>query len=420
MKKFNLIKIVVSFSLLFSMLNLTIVKAVENMTLMRNDQLTDKYFDSEKDDYFVTNNINSLQFDFSNNYNNLKLDGDLNADFIGSVESISTEKCQGFVGFYEGELEDGTFLSVSVTYSDNKMLAALTVGYMGDEWFGTTYFGETSEKIKQIDDVYSKKFITQNQLNEKQSIEVEELDELRVLDNYSTKSTTSIDVETRLKGSSNATIEDSHKKSHTIGRLNVYHSNELSNEGQTLVYAKVNTARSGVRDYISAQGYNTTAIFIVPTQFDISIKSNDAKLYSSVNAYKPENNKKSFSLPIPYINSSGNFATVTLSITTSSTTVTEGFSSGAESENYFTWVMKKLGGWGQTEFDGTSSTKAGMCPKVEYVYQGNDSSVNKTFTCTGKIKYNIVYYPDPEEDTQKTLSIQTNQMKVDSTIKIVP
>lgn len=112
---------------------------------------------------------------------------------------INADTCSGFVGFYEGELEDGMLLSISLTYSDNKMLAALTVGCIGDEWFGTAYFGETSDNIKQIDDALSKSFISENKLNAEQTVK---LNEDTVQQSFTRA--TSVDADTRLKGTATA------------------------------------------------------------------------------------------------------------------------------------------------------------------------------------------------------------------------
>lgn len=124
--------------------------------------------------------------------------------------------------------------------------------------------------------------------------------------------------------------------------------------------AKINTNRSGVLNYLASEGYNTTAIYIVQVQFDISIKSTDSKLVSVTNDYLPQNNKTTFNLPVPYADASKNISFTNLSIVTSSTVLTTGYSSGASDINQFTWVLKKTGGWSQTEFDGDSSSSKGM------------------------------------------------------------
>ena len=407
MKKIWLIKIGISFSLLVSMLNFTTVKASGNMTLLRNDLLTSQSFEMEDDSYFITNDISTLNFAFLSNYSILQLSGDLDVDLTGDIESINTDTCSGFIGFFEGELEDSTPLSINLTYSNNEMLAALTIGYIGDECFGTTYFGETSDNIKRIDDAFSKSFISENNLNYEQTVELNE----NALQQSSVRAT-SLDGDTRLQGSTSASQG---------GYLSVYHSNETIPHGNMNTTAKVNTNRNGVRTYLSGKGYNTTAIYIVPVQFDVSIKSSDSKLVNVNNAYTPQNNKTTFTIPIPYVNKKGEISVNTLSIVTSSITVTTGYTSGAYDINQFTWVLKKTGGWGQTEFDGNSSSSNGMACKVTFSYQGSASSVlTKNLTCTGKIKYYVIYYPDPEDDTQKTLTLSTSQMTVNTSVDIVP
>ena len=407
MKKFTLLKIVVSFLLLLSMLNLTTVQASENMTLLRNDQLTSRSFEKDGDSYFEANDISTLNFAFLSNYSILQLSGDLEAHLSGNIEEINTDVYSGFVGFFEGKLEDGTLLSINLTYSDNELLAALTVGCMGDEWFGTTYFGNTSDKIKQIDDAYSKMLISQNQLDEEQSNEIDN----KQNDNLARSTSTSI----KFQGSTCASTGG-----YIIGQLSVFHADELKANTVMNTTAKVNTNYSNVRSYLGNQGYNTTAMFIVPIQFDISIKSNSYRIEATSSGYSPLNNVKKFSISIPYTTSSG-ISTKTISITTERTTVTEGTSSGVINPNQYTWVLKKLTGWGQTEFDGNSSSNKGMATRVTYSYQATTSStVTASIAFTGKIKYSVVYYPDPEEDTQKTLTLSTAQMSKTTSVKLVP
>lgn len=100
--------------------------------------------------------------------------------------------------------------------------------------------------------------------------------------------------------------------------------------------SKINTNRSGVLNYLAGEGYNTTAIYIVQVQFDISIKSTDSKLVSVTNDYLPQNNKTTFNLPVPYADASKNISFTNLSIVTSSTVLTTGYSSGASDINQFT------------------------------------------------------------------------------------
>lgn len=38
---------------------------------------------------------------------------------------------------------------------------------------------------------------------------------------------------------------------------------------------------------------------------------------------------------------------------------------------------------------------------------------------SGQIKYKIVYYPDPDSDTQKTINISTSQMAKSTVVTIV-
>ena len=407
MKKFNFIKIVVSFSLLLSVLNLTSVKAIENMTLARNDKLTSQSFETNEDSYFVTNDISNVEFAFLMNYNILQLRHDLEVELIGNIESINTNTCSGFVGFYEGKLQDGTILSINLTYSDNEMLAALTVGCIGDDCFGTTYFGDTNDKIKQIDDVYSKMLISQNKINEEQSDET--IDNLQ--NNSNSRSTTSTGI--KLQGTTTTS-----KGGYTIGQLSVFHADELKANTAMNTTARVNTNYTNMRSYLSGQGYNTTAMFIVPIQFDISIKSNSYRIEALASSYYPQNNKTTWTITIPYTTSTG-IGTKSISFLAGSTTVTAGKSSGAINPNQFTWVIKKTGGWGQKEFDGNASSSNGMSTLVTYSYQNTTSStVTANIAFTATIKYSVVYYPDPEEDTQKTITLSTSQMSKTTSVKL--
>lgn len=392
------------------MMNIISVKAIQDITLSRNDQLTIQSFGQNDDNFFVKNNISNLYFSFLNDYNTLRISEDLDVDLTGNIELISIENCSGFIGFYEGNLNDGTFLSVSLTYSDNKMLAVLTVGYMGDELFGSTYFGDTSEKIKSLDDVFSKRVIAQNQLEEQNSIQLD-------VENISQPDAVSnnVDATIRLQGTATATAGG-----YVIGRLSAFHANELRVQGSMTTTAKVNTNRSGVRNYLSGAGYNTTSVYIVPIQFNMYIKSETAALVATTGGYAPENSDKEYEITIPYTGSNGSINTTSFNIKTETTTLSKAKSTGAVSYNQFTWILKKLLGWGQTELDGDSSSTKGMATEVSFTYQDSvPSNPRRTLMFSGQIKYKIVYYPDPDSDTQKTINISTSQMAKSTVVTIV-
>ncbi len=212
----------------------------------------------------------------------------------GTIEEVPANSLIGYVGVFEGFIDNGDIIFsqsgksqlpiiANVTFTDSEMFAALTIGY-ADEINTPTiiFYGDFTKDIATISTTYAENamraHVEENALRYDQAPGI-----------------AAVAGETVLMGTASATLS-----SYEAGRLSVFHAQELLNQGVMSTYVKVNTKSSNVLSYVkNVLGYGGRALVAFPDAFNISMCGNDNNLHAIANSYLPQNNVTKTTLDIP-------------------------------------------------------------------------------------------------------------------------
>lgn len=398
MKKFisNLLSLVLAFALLGSnivsatyVIDNTLNDGLISSVLTKNDDLTNKIFEKKENGYFTKNGINQISLLINNNIKSVNISGDLSANLVGEYDTINYNGQQGFVGVFEGTLEDGTFITLDVTYTESNVFAILSAGYLGDENYENAFFGEIANSTIEINEVNTQNYLSN--LNETININDQNYIEPR------------IQSRTVHQGGINLTSVNG---AGLLGELNIYFADEMEDAGLIDIYAKLNTNCTGVQTYLANYDYSVAqSIYSVKAdKFYIKVRTNYAGLSINYNNYEPEAYEDETTIIIPIVYKSGGVWTVdtiTGTVLVESITVTKSNSTSNSTKDIISWEIYKNGGWPASTFEGNENSQKGMGAQVEYKLRASLTEEDQIpLTAEGKIRYSALITVDDEPNIQ--------------------
>lgn len=342
-----------------------------------NENLTKESFRENLNGYITKNQIDNLTVKINNNDLTAKISGDLSVILKGEVNEITEN---GFVGIFEGTINENTPVLSNLTYTEEEIFMTLTIGYLGTEEFETAFFGIDSNTINEIDNLNAQKFINQQK-------KIEENDNLNKTNIYDDINLQAIDASTRYQGGRTLNLGGL-----KAIELSIYHANELKNQNSMKISAKVNTQSTNIASYLKNNVYTTaTAVVPQPDKFTISILGNNSTFDIIGNSCTPASGVNSFTMYIPYYTATTGFGTFGVPIKTSSTSITTSKEGGASYANKAQWELSKnLGGWPAANFNGDKGTKTGMAVTLDMHHSGTmTSSLKKPISCTTKVRFYV-------------------------------
>ena len=415
MKKFisNLLSLVLAFALLGSNIvsanfisNGSLNNGIVSAKLMRNMELTLEHFKANNKGYFTVNNIQTIEFYINFVEEKITLYEDLEIVAYGKIEELDKNK---YMGVFETLLDNEIPLIITATFTNDDIFVVLTAGYLGYENYEVVYFGQFNKKIKEINDL---KF---NNFNEGGLTQNNEL----LLENGN---------------NSNSRATGQHQGGKTVytgnystGYLNVYHKNQIEDEDEFTIWAKVNTNSVNMRTYLVNYVYTTADIvYVMPETFNVTItgKSSNFEIF---NEYwlDPISGEETVETEIYYIDpTTGLFDTLTISFVTDRTTAyTDSTYSGAT--NKAVWEIYKAYGWNSTRFDATSLSNANnssnsMGVKLRIEYDGtHTTNITTNIETRATIRY-IVRTITGEESQSPVYYARTGEMKHVTNLTVTP
>lgn len=316
---------------------------------------------------------NSVEISIGANKESVELTFDYNdvnytAVLYGTYNEISTESGIGYVGVYYGYASpasdtDSTLNDVSniplvadITFDNTDIFAVLSLGYVsGTSNPDILFYGDFSDKIRDIASINSTQYM--------ERMQTEPIYENNLVPLPRTDGTP------KLQGVDPAVYvyDDS-----VTGILSVYHSDQLINQGNMSVYAKVNTNCEAIKNIMQESNENGTVTYACADRFNISIIGRN-QLHILTNSYVPQNAQTSVNIIVPYFTEITGFGTIDIPIVTSTTSVTTSRnpSSSQYPDNMITWELYKLGGWDPDDYDGIHSSPKGMGVCSTYTLEGN-------------------------------------------------
>jgi hypothetical protein len=186
-----------------------------------------------------------------------------------------------------------------------------------------------------------------------------------------------------------------------VACVSLYHANELRNQGNMTVAAKVNSNSLNFRNYLKySLGFNVpgSTIITYPDSFNIEIVGADGKLHST-RSVAPNNSQTTVNFPLTVYIPRYGWITIDIPITMSSTSVAYRpvAVNPIFSDSIVTWDIFKRYGWNLQDMDFVTANpekeNTGMRVKSIYTYEGNVTNSFKTsMGAYGSIRYEYSYY----------------------------
>lgn len=387
---FKIVKLLISQLAVLCMLFTNIVSASTLNTtsgtiyakLVKNDKLTNEIFNPNPNGYLTINNIENVDILINTNTKKAILSGDIDIVLSGEINSIDYKNVNGYSGVFEGELSNGTYILLDITYTKSETYAILSAGYMGEDIYEISFFGETSELLLNLDNSYAIEQIEKDLL-------LEELKVVNEKNNSNISLLNSADVKPRHQGGSDIYTLDGDTK---VGELNLYFPNEIIDGTTAAIHAKLNTA-TGTANYLKSNVYtDATAVYANPDKFFIKIYAKHADFKLDFDDYLPKTKSTVGTVPIfiPYINSSG-IAVVNASVPISVEKITATPSSTyGNGDDTVYWEIYNLDEWVNSNFVGDEDDRKGMAAGGSWKATGSfTSNVKVPITADGKIRYRV-------------------------------
>lgn len=392
----SLLSLLLSFALIGSniisasyVIDNTINDGIISSILTKNDDLTNKIFEKKDNGYFKKNDVNQISLLINNNNKSVNISGDLSVDLVGEYDIINYNGQQGFVGVFEGTLEDGTFITLDVTYTESEVFAILSAGYLGDSNYENAFFGKIANSTTEINEVNTQNYLSN--LNETVNINGQNGIEPRI------QSTTVHQGGIDLNSVNGAGL---------LGELNIYFADEMEDAGLIDIYAKLNTNCAGVQTYLANYDYSVAqSIYSVKAdKFYLKVRTNYGGLGINYNNYEPEAYEDETTIIVPIVyKSSGVWTvdTITGTILVESITVTKSNSANSSQNDIISWEIYKNGGWSASTFEGNENSQKGMGAQVEYKLRASlTEEAQIPLTAEGKIRYSALITVDDEPNIQ--------------------
>ena len=375
--------------------------------LQLNQEETNEIFIDNPNGYITKNDINNLSVKINNNTKSLNLTGDVEVTIYGEIDEVEDE---GFVGIFEGMINDEIPINADVTYTDEETFLILTIGYLGTDIFETAMFGSYSESLATINET-------------KYNVDMRDFEAMAssVSNFYDSNDeglveTQAVDATNRLQGSTSLY----YVSGKPVSTLSVYHANQIRNQSNTKIYAKVNTNQANIKSYLKNYVYTSaTNVGAIPDTFKIKITGKHSSFDMINNSCSPGNNTTTATISVPYLNASGGISLTSMTITTSKTTVTTSRYTSGGGLNVAEWnIYKNLGWTDVSQFEGSQSSSKGMTASLNMQYAGTVSSnVSRSITCNGSTRWiaNVLIGGDITQ-----YHFQTGTMTVNTSVTIVP
>lgn len=338
------------------------------------------------------------------------ISGPFDVILTGCVEDISYNNIEGYIGVYEGSLDDGTHIIVDAVYTAEEVFVAITLGFLGTEDFAVMFYGDLTNRLKLISNMHAAE-VCANQETSDDNLVADVAPE--------TVAVPYVQAETIFQGTSSVYSDVSAR--YLFGVTSVYHADELRNQGVMPIYAKVNTQCDVVEEYLINEEDFSGTLTVYPDTFNISICGNDNNLHAINNTYTPESNSTSATISIPVYGGSViglQFISHDILMTSTNVTVSKYTTTSQHPNNKVSWEIYKRFGWGSSETDGYPSSEAGMVVSADYTYSGNVSSSFDVYMNTkSSIRYEYTQYI---LGNSITLHLSTNEMSATTLLSIVP
>lgn len=330
----------------------------------------------------------------------------------GETEEVQTANgVSGYIGVYTGDLFSNTNsifdmdcpVLANVISDGLDMFAAVTIGWAGEEEVPVVlYYGELSEKLGRIGETFSKAGGIDDFKQEEVAI--------------STQAT--VDATLWQQKTQNMLAGTT-----TIGKMSVYHANELSSQGTMLSYLKVNVDEEASESYIKNDlGYKSTFVSVVPDTVKGSMCALKTDVVVLPNAYTPAAGTTSFEAKIPAVDVNLGFAVYSMNITLTKVTTDElQFTSSSANDNGVEWELYKKAGWHPGEIGFTTNypdSRYGAAMKLAFTYQGSTSSSIPT-SIESKASIRYAYQLDTDGYVL-TYNIWTTPASMKSNVSLVP
>lgn len=391
--KYKFVKLMISQLVMLCLLFTNIVSAATLNTidgtiyakLTKNNRLTNEIFQSNPNGYLTINNVENIEILINPHKKIATLSGDINTTLKGEINIVETTQNEGYVGFFEGKLSDGTYVLLDVTSTELESLVTLSTGYIGENKYEMAYFGIETNAIKDIDNFYCQDFI-----KKANNIESFENTTISKIEDNNVKSVANVDEDVYHQGGANIYSADGRVK---VGELNLFFNNEISDGTSALLYAKLNTA-SGFGTYLKNYVYTdaTEDISTHPDKFYIQLGTNHSKFMYNDESGSPDEDVDIANVPliVPYIKGDTiKIFQYPLSITISEISVTDDIvSSNGILPDTVKWEIYKYQGWGNQSYVGDETSKQGMSVYGTWLFSGNVNTYLTTPVITkGKIVY---------------------------------
>lgn len=376
-----------------------------SLSLAPNTTLLNQSFNKNAERQTIMASSENIQITLNKEKNVLHISNPISATLSGEINEVSADKMYGYVGVFYGIDNDIPIIADVVYNNDNEMFVVLTSGALGTDDFKVTFYGDYTDSLKALSNKYS-------------NLVMEEQQENTGMENSDLLYTSSVDGQIKFQNSGE--IYPSGNDQYTFGHLDVYHPDELRNQGNMRVYARVNTNCQDVEDYLlDTEGY-FNSLYVYPEKFNISICGNNDNIYALNNSFNPQPAETTVQLTIPYPLPSGAVEFFSIELPTSKTKVTTGkFSSDSPYDtNKVNWEISKVMGWSPSKTDGDKESKTGMVGSSDYTISANITS-NRNYSMTSRCTIGYAYQYVVGESIM-TLHLTTNELPVTSTITVVP
>lgn len=343
-----------------------------SMNLTENVQLEAQVFENRPQAYGATTNFVQVDINEARDVAHVTLQYQgctYSANLTGSSETVKA----GHVGFYQGILcsidgnEETIPAIADITFNGTDMFVALTLRMSNDEDVVPVvlFFGNFAEELAEISTTYAQTSMELRTEADEQNRQNTDL--------QSTRATS--DTSLYLRGAT--TVKTG---SYNLGNFYLILQNSTINGGNAIVRVKAtsNSAyNANCEKYLlNDAGLRYTlkkgSVHLDRINFTLSTTEPNVAFYGAT----PGDLKESYPIGIPIPTISGaalsiddfiNGSLTTINIEVSSTTLSPKGTSGVKQ---YDWSIYKLGGWSDSEIDGSASTKTGVAVGADARYNG--------------------------------------------------